>query len=252
VETFIADPGDVIEIRESGIRLLEQAAEGGFVRTVSHDARELMEFNPSSVKPALVDENENGEKLDALRSLVHRVFVERVPEGCRRLGRHHGLRHFGAILDVRVVYPDTSVELWRIDLSAAEPKVALTGVDDLADYVVDLTASNICAYVTGRTRSDIIALSGQMRLFSRAYRILGGRLVRPDEYSPADVHGRRNMLPWVLFALMGYERDFEARQVDAEIDSLLGQAGAAEAFARPLWERPAPPLPAVGRAARKG
>jgi hypothetical protein len=52
-------------------------------------------------------------------------------------------------------------------------------------------------------------------------------------------------MPWLLFTLIGFEADFEARQVDAEIDRLLEDTTYA---GKPLWDRP-PPRPLSQRLA---
>src|SRR5262249_27790482 len=90
-QTFIPDPGDVMELAPSGMTTRRQSAADGFVRTVKNDAAELMAFDPGRPKPALVDDNPNKVPLETLRQMIRYIFEVRVPEGCKKLGRLHVL-----------------------------------------------------------------------------------------------------------------------------------------------------------------
>jgi UDP-MurNAc hydroxylase len=245
-ETFIPNPGDVMELTAVGMKTARQAAPNDFVRTVVDDAAELMAFDPAADKPALEDENTSKLSGTELREMVRIIFETRIPEGCRtKITRFHALRMFEALLEVRVVYPDGSMEPWIVDLSGDEPRVTLGSRGDETDVVMTVGASSLHDLATGRTRPDVIALSGQFRVFSRAYRIEGARLVLVNDIAPAGVHRQRDGMPWLLFTLIGFEADFEARQVDAEIDRLLEDTTYA---GKPLWDRP-PPRPLSQRLA---
>ena len=238
-ETFIPNAGDVIELRTEGMKTARQAAERRFVRTPVDDAAELMAFDPGAEKPALTDANPSKLSGAELRDMVESLFGARMLQACQaKLTRFHMLRMFAAVLEVRVVYPDGSIEPWILDLSGDDAQVTRGEQrNDHSDVVMTVAASSLHDFAMGRTRPDVIALSGQFRVFSRAYRVEGGRLQRLSEIAPPAIHRQRDWLPWLLFSLIGFEQDYEARQVDSEIDLLLGDTTHA---GKRLWERPPP------------
>ena len=190
--TFIPNPGAVMVLDESGMHTERQGAHNGFVSTPVNDAPALMAFDPSRVKPNLRDENPSETMAADLHEMTRVLFEERVVAGCKaHIGRYHALRMIEAVLEVRVVYPDESVETWVIDLAQPEARVALGARGDDTDIVM----------------------------------------------SPPAVHRQRGTFPWLLFSLIDHQNDFEARQVEAEIDCLLGDE--AGLTGKPLWQRPA-------------
>jgi hypothetical protein len=245
VNVLVPNPGDRIDLSGGDAEIVRQAA--GFVRTLEDDAAERMFFDPSSPKPELRDDDPDGRPEAELVEGIRSIWADRIPAGARRfVGPLHPLRLMEAKIEVRVVFPSGRTDRWTVALDRQETRVTPGAAGDEADFVHTVTASGLCDLVSGRTRPDILILTGQMRSFSRAYRIDGGHLVMPEQIAPLAagdplLRRIREQLFWFLGC---HERDWELRQVDAEIDRLLGQNGAL--WGSPLWARPEPKLRARG------
>ena len=248
VTTHIPNPGDVLVVTDAGVRLRRQAAENGFVRTVTDDAVELTRFNPVGPRPPVTDENPRRLSLRRLRQSVRFVFEKRFLPIARTASRLHPILALEPLIECRVVYPSGQRENWAIDMRGRTPRIEVRPPDECSDFVVEIAASTLHHLMTGETRRDIVMLSGEYRQFSRAYRTIGGRIMGHAQVVPAGVfgdsrgHGGAMNL---LLSWMSNESDAEVRLIDTEIDRLLGSCSGDDAT--PFWERSAGTR---GRAAR--
>jgi hypothetical protein len=250
--TFIANPGDVLEVGRRGTVLRRQAAENGFVRTTRDDAHDKLAFWPVASRPALEDTNPRRLAPAALRDATALFFEDRMRPFCRRLGPLHPLRQIEAVIEYRVLQPDRrKPDCWTVVLRRGGVRVMRGAPPRESDFAMEIGASTLHDLVYGRTRSDIVLLGGLYRAFGRAYRVEPPGLATLQQRFPREVHADyvADASDLLFAALYGSPRA-EELLVDAELDLVLepgsrGSARAARALDRPFWERRIAPLDAA-------
>lgn len=133
IDTFMANPGDVIEVKDGAIHCHEAASR---VAVTVADDPELMRFDPTAAIPPLIDPNPDGEDTARLQSVVDDVIGNRFRAwAAKAYGGEENDTYLGACRDlgadyaIGVVFPGGDCQWYQFSfgedgLSYSRPETA--------------------------------------------------------------------------------------------------------------------------------